>query len=214
MDQQQNQIISLIAVFLALGIGILIGASMGEEALVLHQIDFIEELKNEITHYKEEIDIQFLSYLQLQEELSVWESLESAYFNPHFIEDKLIGTNINVIALESVEKELLGFLQKSGCSFATIFLTGTDCSEDQLLMHNDSQIFIVSGYPDTFLSEAFAEVLKQRGKLVIRVAVKDNALNVTDFDTSFPVIYSIDKFHNRIKLLELIQEYVQKGSGV
>ena len=207
MDQQQSQIISLIAVFLALGIGILIGASMGEEALVLHQIDFIEELKNEISRYKAEIDVQFLSYMQLQEELSFWESMDEQYFDVLFIEKKLEGININVIAHEIVEKGLIDFLQKSGSSFTTFFIE-TYGHEEQLLGHDDPQVFIVSGNRE-ILSEAFWEKLEQQEAFVIQIAAKGSTPNGTENDVPFPVIYNIDKLYNKIKLLELIQEYVQ-----
>ncbi len=206
MDQQQNHIISLTAVFLALGIGILIGASMGEKALVLHQIAFIEELKNEISHYKDEIDAQFHSFSQLQEELLLWESLEERYFNPLLLENKLKNIEVKVIALEYVEEELVDFLQKSGCTFLTLVFKETGPHEGSFIMPDNTKIFIVSGYPDSFLA-SFLENLKRQGKFIIQVADKDNALNVTGADASFPIIYNIDKFYNKIRLLELIQEY-------
>ena len=150
MDQQQNRIISLAAVFLALGIGILIGASMGEKALVLHQIAFIEELKNEISCHKNQIEAQYHSFSRLQEELAVWESLEKKYLDPLLLENKLKGTNLKVVTQEYVEKELVVFLEKSGCSFLTFVFTEASSFEEPFMVSDDTEIIIVSGYPDNF----------------------------------------------------------------
>jgi hypothetical protein len=223
MDQQQNHLISLIAVFLALGIGILIGASMGENALVLHQIAFIEELKSEILRYKEEINTQFLSFSQLQEELLLWEALEEEYLNPLLLENKLKNVEIKVIALEDLEEGLEDFLQISGCSYLTFVFTETSSWQDPFFLEKlagdlklpaegDKEIFIVSGYPDPFFQDII-ESLKQQGKVIIQVADGDNTLNVTATSASFPVVNNIDKFYNKIKLLELIQELAQGGNG-
>lgn len=216
MDQQQNHIVSLVAVFLALGIGILVGASMGEKALVLHQIDFIAELKNEIACYKEEIDLQILSFMQLQDELLTWESLEEGYFNPLLLENKLTGINVQVIVLEDVGKGLGDFLQKSGCSFTTIFFGEESPGKEELFIPDGSGVVIAAGSPDA-LAGAFLTELQQEGNLVIQVTEQDNAavVNVTDTNVtgaglSFPVINNIEKFYNKVLLLELIQGYLQK----
>lgn len=150
MDQQQNSLISLIAVFLALGIGILIGASMGENALVTNQIAVIEELNNEIRRHKEEVEAQFLSVAQLKEELLGWESLEKEYLNSLLIQDKLKNVAVKIIVQDSLPADLADFLELSGCSYqAFIFaemnswselLSGRD--EDVLLLGTNSSLLI------------------------------------------------------------------------
>lgn len=209
MDQQQNQIISLIAVFLALGIGILIGASTGEKALVMHQLAFIEELKGEILYYKEEIDAQFDSFLKLQQELSQWESLEEEYLNPLLLENTLKDVKLTVVAQENVAKELAAFLQKSGCSYFT-YLFKESSFEDLLLTFADTEIIILSGYADPNLASVL-ESLQDQGKFVIQVTDEENAVNVSSSDVSFPTVDNIDKFYNKIKLLKIIQEHIQEG---
>lgn len=209
MDQQQNQIISLIAVFLALGIGILIGASTGEKALVMHQLAFIEELKGEILYYKEEIDAQFDSFLKLQQELSQWESLEEEYLNPLLLENTLKDVELTVVAQENVAKELAAFLQKSGCSYFT-YLFKERSFEDLLLIFADTEIIILSGYADSTLASVL-ESLQNQGKFVIQVTDEENAVNISSSDVSFPTVDNINKFYNKIKLLKIIQEHIQEG---
>ncbi|MGI6309043.1 MAG: copper transporter [Dethiobacteria bacterium] len=126
MDQQQNYLFSLIAVFLALGIGILIGASMGENALVTNQIAVIEELKNEIRRHKEEVETQFLSVSQLKEELLRWESLEEDYFNPLLLQDKLRNVKLKVIVQDNLPADLEEFLDLSGCSYQAFIFAETN----------------------------------------------------------------------------------------
>ena len=123
MDQQQNYLIFLIAVFLALGIGIIIGASMGENALVTNQIAVIEDLRNEIRRYKDEFETQFLSISQLKEELLNWESLEKDCFNPLLLQDKLKNVNVKVIVQNNLPACLEEFLDLCGCSYQAYILS-------------------------------------------------------------------------------------------
>lgn len=116
MDQQ-NHFFSIIAVFLALGIGILIGASMGENALVQNQIAVIEGLKSEIRHYKDEIKDYFTSLALLEEELLQWEALEENYLNPLLLEDKLLDHVVKVLVLEEMPGELYDFLELTGAAY-------------------------------------------------------------------------------------------------
>ena len=216
MDQQQNQIISLIAVFWALGIGILIGASMGEKALVLHQLAFIEELKGEIMHYKEEINNQFASFSRLQEELLLWESLEEKYLNSLLIENKLQDVVIKVIALEGIGTGLENFLIDSGSAYQ-IFVYTEASREVPFFIQEDIEIYILSGpgNPGEYLT-AVLENIQQQGMLIIRVTEdldEEIALNVTGDNLSFPTVNRIEKFYNKVKLLELIQEHLRNVGG-
>ncbi|RJX23644.1 MAG: hypothetical protein C4554_10225 [Dethiobacter sp.] len=277
MDQQQNHIISLIAVFLALGIGILIGASMGENALVLHQIAFIEELKNEILLYRKEIDTQFLSASQLREELLLWESLEEEYLNPLLLENKLKNVEIKVIAQDDLTNGLEEFLNTSGCSYLAFVFAGTSTWRDSFLLEQLSgqmirpvgkglelswqdmlehillegetdqineitrymeenkllrivkgrtfsfppekgstlygeEIFIIAGSLDPFFYDIM-ESLKRQGKDIVQVIDQGHIMEITGTAASFPVINNVHKFYNRIKLLELLQEFAQEGIG-
>ena len=108
MDQQ-NHFFSLIAVFLALGIGILIGASMGENALIHNQIAVIDSLRSEIVRYKDEVNTYFTSLTLLEEELLHWETLEEDYLTPLLLEDKLVNRAVKVIVQEQIPGGLLDF---------------------------------------------------------------------------------------------------------
>lgn len=116
MDQQ-NHFFSLIAVFLALGIGILVGASMGENALIHNQIAVIESLRSEIMRYKDEVNTYFSSLTLLEEELMCWESLEEEYLNPLLLEDKLVNHSVKVTVRGEIPKDLLEFLKLTGASY-------------------------------------------------------------------------------------------------
>ena len=126
MDQQQNHIVFLVAVFLALGIGILFGASMGEKTLVTNQIAVIEELRNEIRRHQEEVETQFLSAAQLKDEILRWEALEESHLSPLLLQDKLKNVKITVIVQGGLPADLEYFLGLCGCSYQTFIFADTN----------------------------------------------------------------------------------------
>ncbi|MGI6318695.1 MAG: copper transporter [Dethiobacteria bacterium] len=134
MDQQ-NHFFSLIAVFLALGIGILIGASMGENALIHNQIAIIESLRSEIVRYKDEVNTYFSSLTLLEEELLRWETLEVNYLTPLLLEDKLANHAVKVIALEEMPGELLDFLELTGAAYHIYIFDEEFSGEESVLLH-------------------------------------------------------------------------------
>ncbi len=135
MDQQ-NHFFSLIAVFLALGIGILIGASMGENALVHNQIAVIESLRNEIVRYKDEVNTYFSSLTLLEKELLHWETLEEDYLNPLLLEDKLANHAVKVLVREEMPGELLDFLELTGAAYHLYIFGEEFYGEEPVLLHN------------------------------------------------------------------------------
>ena len=88
MDRQ-NHLISLVAVFISLGIGILIGASMGVNALVLNQISVIEELQNEIKYFKNETKLYLEEVNRLNQDINNWQALENDYLIRFFLKINL-----------------------------------------------------------------------------------------------------------------------------
>ncbi|MGI5822330.1 MAG: copper transporter [Dethiobacteria bacterium] len=125
MDQQQNHIVFLIAVFLALGIGILFGASMGEKALITSQIAVIEELRHEIRRHQEEVETQFLSSSHLKDEILRWEALEASHLSPLLLQDKLENVKITVVVQEYLPADLADFLDLCGCSYQALVFADT-----------------------------------------------------------------------------------------
>jgi len=128
---RQNHLISLVAVFLSLGIGILIGASMGVNALVLNQISVIEELQNEIQYFKEETKLYLEQVNRLNQEISNWRALEEEYFNPFFVKNKLAGHVVKVLCQGKLSRELKDFLELTGCRYQ-VFLFKENISWDEL----------------------------------------------------------------------------------
>ncbi len=116
MDRQ-NHLISLAAVFLSLGIGILIGASMGVNALVLNQISVIEQLQDDIQYFKDETKLYVEEVSRLNLAINSWQALEEDYFNPCFIKDKLAGYTVKVFCQGSFPGKLREFLEIAGCHY-------------------------------------------------------------------------------------------------
>lgn len=86
-----------------------------------------------------------------------------------------------------------------------------------LFIQEDIEIYILSGpgNPDEYLTDVL-ENIQQQGMLIIRVTEdldEEMALNVTGDNLSFPTVNRIDKFYNKVKLLELIQEHLQNVGG-
>ncbi len=136
MDRQ-NHLISLVAVFLALGIGILIGASMGVNALVLNQISVIEELQSEIQCFKEET-MQYLAHInKLNQDINHWEALEDDYFNPFFIKNKLSEHTVKVLCQGDFPQEIKEFLELTGCRYR-IFLFAQNVNWDEFSFQNNN----------------------------------------------------------------------------
>ncbi len=127
--ESKNFLFSLIAVFLALGIGILVGASMGEKALVMNQIVVIEKLKEEIINYKKEIDHYFLLTSRLQEELGHWESLEND-LAPLLIKNQLQEVSLKVFSQEKLSPEVENFLRLSDCTYTAYIFANIDAFEE------------------------------------------------------------------------------------
>lgn len=137
MDRQ-NHLISLVAVFLSLGIGILIGASMGVNALVLNQISVIEELQNEIQYFKEETKLYLEQVNRLNQDISNWRALEEEYFNPFFVKNKLAGHMVKVLCQGSLSRELKDFLELTGCWYQ-VFLFKENINWDELALAKSEQ---------------------------------------------------------------------------
>ncbi len=160
MDQQQSYIISLIAVFLALGIGILIGAAMGENTLVTNQIAVIEELNKEIRRHKEEMKAQFLSAVQFKEELLAWDALEKEYLNPLLVKDKLKNVTIKIIVQGDLPTDLVDFLELSGCSYQAFVFTGMEAWPEHLGGGDeDVDVSLLEAGPSLLVADALEQVL-------------------------------------------------------
>lgn len=92
-------IVSLIAVFLALGIGIVMGTTVVERAIVTRQEQLLDELNQK---FKDERAAK----VDAEDELDVWEKFgqEGAKF---FVGGRLAGQSVNVLTAQGVPQEEL-----------------------------------------------------------------------------------------------------------
>lgn len=159
--ESKNFLFSLIAMFLALGIGILVGASMGEEALVMNQIIVIEKLKEEILHHKEEVEQYIFLTSRLQEDLERWESLEDGYLEPLLIEDRLQEAPIRVLTQDKLPNEVKQFLRLSGSPYTIYHFAALDSWRETCFLELFEMGLQCDPVPD---SEAF--LLNELGKIL------------------------------------------------
>ena len=113
----------MIAVFIALGIGILVGVSMGESSLVANQLSVIEDLEGRIGDYRQENARIAFRMAALQEDLHRWDDLKDKYLCPLF-RDTLGHLSLTLIAGGDYPPGgLLDFLEECGCRCRTVYLS-------------------------------------------------------------------------------------------
>ena len=112
---------SLIAVFMALGIGILLGVSMGDSTLVFNQIAVIEELEGKIRNYRQKNEEIIMIMDDLQQQLRQWDYLKNKYLQPLF-GNTLQQSSITLIAGGYYPVEIIAFLEESGCAYDAFLL--------------------------------------------------------------------------------------------
>jgi hypothetical protein len=127
-------IVTLCAVFLALGLGLLLGGTIGEEYLVKEQVDLLTRLEDRYKQAKEDNSL-------LQKKSAEWErrhgELEqaTALVGRHYVRDRLIGRKIALIQLEEGDVEpLKRTLEQSGA-----MLTLAANLQQVHLLHADAQ---------------------------------------------------------------------------
>ncbi len=110
------------AVFISLGLGILLGISIGESSLVFNQIAVIEELERKIKDYRRENEEINLIAENLKHQLLEWDYLKDRYLQPLF-RNSLLRSSVILIAGEDYPAELINLLEESGCSYYAYFFT-------------------------------------------------------------------------------------------
>ncbi len=166
MDQQNN-FISLIAVFLALGIGILMGASMGESTLVENQIAVIEELRKEVLDQNKVLDEYVFRMVQLQEDLARWEYLEREYLNDMLLKDSMRDTAVKVLTQQELPEQVEEFFKLSGCFYEIYIIPEPGKWQDPALIEalKDELEPGTEAVGDNILLDALAGFLKEGGDL-------------------------------------------------
>ncbi|GEM_PF-4504769 len=121
MDQH-NYLYSLLAVFLSFGIGTLIGATIGENAMIINQLEVIEQLQEEIKHSRSVIDEYGKQVEELEGEINQWADLEKNYLTPLLLQNHLEGITIQVIVPDCKPPGLNTILQVTGSHYDFIYI--------------------------------------------------------------------------------------------
>ncbi len=115
---------------MALGIGILLGISMGDSTLAFNQIAVIEELEGKVQDYRQKYEEISILVDGLQYELAQWEYLKDKYLQPLF-KDTLHQSSVTLITGDYYPVELIKFLEESGCSYRAFLLGATKQWKDK-----------------------------------------------------------------------------------
>lgn len=115
MPLQRDHVIVVISIFLALGLGIIMGAALSDNVIVRHQMDIMESLKNEIKRLALQYESLEESYGELEEEVSLWESLGDTVL-PGFIDNRFQEISIGLLTRDQDSKEfqVWDFLNSAG----------------------------------------------------------------------------------------------------
>lgn len=179
-------VMTLIAVFLALGLGLLLGGTLGQEALVKEQVQMLDRLENRYQQAKTEngqlskktTDLQAQS-TQLQQVI--------AKMGHHYVRDRLVGKKIALLHMEPTNlSPLLNALEQAG---AEVVSTVTVTNVSGLLDHQaQPEINPLLGLGDRFdpkvrqelLAEALVDELYQPSEdfRVVNLLQQGNVLTI------------------------------------
>ena len=96
MFRVKDHVISLVAVFLALGLGILIGTSLSDEMLITQQRLLIEQMTKEQKGLREERRAMEARLQTVYHDLSLWKKYQEALY-PFLVNGALAGKRVSVI---------------------------------------------------------------------------------------------------------------------
>ncbi len=116
MNSKRDYIITVISVFLALGIGILIGASLSDNVIVKQQKEIVERMDERLGNLNEKITALQKDKNQLNEELSAWMIFQEKFLT-EYVGKPLEGYSIAVIYEEEDQKfiaPVISFLENAG----------------------------------------------------------------------------------------------------
>ena len=123
MFNVKEHIIAIVAVFLALGIGILVGISLGGNFLVASQKEVIEQLESELIFQKEFALTTKEENVKLNKQISYWKQLET-YITPSFLKEALKGKRILVFHNNDEHiNEIKDFLREVGADVGSVSLS-------------------------------------------------------------------------------------------
>ncbi|KEO82349.1 copper transporter [Tumebacillus flagellatus] len=109
-------ILTLVAVFLSLGLGLLLGGTLGEQVIVKQQTQLLQKLEDRYTQSKSDnLKLQKQS-LELSQQTSDLQSVMSQV-SSHYVRDKLAGLNVAVLQLQPADLTAIrGTLEAAGAN--------------------------------------------------------------------------------------------------
>jgi len=121
---------TLIAVFLALGLGLLLGGTLGEEVIVKEQVELLQRLEDRYTQSKADNSKLVKQASLLEERAASLEGVMSK-MGGHYVRDRLIGKNIALLQLEQGDlPPLLSTLEQAGANVTATLHMNTAALED------------------------------------------------------------------------------------
>jgi Copper transport outer membrane protein, MctB len=151
-------VISLVAVFLALGIGILLGTTIVERGLVAEQKAQIKSLRKTFDEIK-------AKNVELNNELNAYRKY-SEESRPYMVAGLLTGRPFAVLAGKSPDEKALasiydGIAAAGGAIPVTVVVSGTEAYKDQAVLNNLNTLFGMQGDEQALRERVFAEVVNQ-----------------------------------------------------
>jgi Copper transport outer membrane protein, MctB len=158
MLDMRYHVISLVAVFLALGIGILLGTTIVERGLISEQKAQIRSLRKTFNEIKDKNK-------QLNDDLDAYTKYSSES-RPYMITGRLAGKSIAVLAGKDFDEKGLnsiydGVVAAGGVIPATIVISGSEAYKDQAVIANLNTLFGVQADEQALRERVYAEVVNQ-----------------------------------------------------
>lgn len=158
MIDMRYHVISLVAVFLALGIGILLGTTLVERGLIAEQKSEIRSLKKTFDEIKEKNQ-------SLNSELDLYKTY-AEQSKPYTLAHRLQGKVFAVIARQVPNEAALGRISEAisiagGSVPMTVLITGQSAYNDPGVKSSLSQMFGIPPEPQALKERVLAEVVNQ-----------------------------------------------------
>jgi hypothetical protein len=158
MLDMRYHVISLVAVFLALGIGILLGTTIVERGLVAEQKAQIKSLRKTFEEIK-------TKNAELNDELDAY-SRYASESRPYMTNGRLVERSVAVLAGKDPDEKGLssiydGIAAAGGVVPVTITISGTEAYKDPAVIANLNTLFGVQADAQALRERVFAEVVSQ-----------------------------------------------------
>lgn len=158
MLDMRYHVISLVAVFLALGIGILLGTTIVERGLIAEQKAQIKSLGSTFDEIK-------AKNAELNQELSAYKNYADQS-RSYLTSGKLAGKSYAVLAKKDPDGKALSSVYDAitaagGTVPATISISGSDAYKDPAVLLNLNTLFAMQGDQKALQARVYAEVVNQ-----------------------------------------------------